>query len=221
MNNGFKFMILSLYTRYFYTYYTRYCLRPTVEKYVKYVAVIFLLLASCILRNSLGVEATKQQSGAYKLNPSLITDSLNKLHWASLSKDVNQINSFLQYYAIPEAQFYYNSELYIDYGKTPVKTQNVTLNRSEYGAYIFESVSDTINYNNIMKIANIKISDNNSAVATISFAETYQLNGDDKITISVASYTNCNIIYTYKTTALIASVNCIEKTFANKEKRNT
>lgn len=184
--------------------------------------ILLLLIYICVIcvENTAIVQyssASQGREGIAKLDAYSIADSLKKFNWAVLTKNLNQINSFFQYYAVPEAKFYQNSEIYLGYNKVPVKTQNVILNRTEYGAYIFESINNAIEYTNKMNIESIKIQSADSAVAAITTTEAYELNGDDGDIISVSVYTSCNVAYTYKTSALITGFNCIEKAFAKKE----
>ncbi len=149
-----------------------------------------------------------------KMNDESVKSFIENFRAVITTKDSQRISSFLQYYSTADAKFYQTSELYLEQNMTtPFKTQNIELNRIEYGAYLYESVTHSIDYVSDITSIDIKPLNEDSAVATVLFSEKYKQNGDYPNIVMVDVYSSCNITLIYKTTILISGANCIEKVY--------
>lgn len=161
------------------------------------------------------------------LNNQSITEVINKMSRAIYSRDLDTITAFFNYYSEPTTKFIKTSYLYSGNNQKPAASEVLNMNRQEYINYLFSVIKTPEEYSIDINITDIKITNENYAIATIEIKEiTMQkitkqiMDVNDKIKFEdkkLKAFINntCNVTFDYKGVVIINGVNCVESIASN------
>ena len=170
-----------------------------------------------------GNEQKEKQVTKNLISQEMIQKSLDGMVGAISSRNSRKIKSYFDYYATSSAKFFQKSELYISGKSEIVAKSSITFSRKKYAEYLYEILKKANDYYISVDLKDLKLLENNSAIATVEIEEEYsQVKSEqiDKI-LKVKVHNSCNISYTYNDGIFISGTNCLEYIWTDFVKRSS